>query len=204
MEAFSNQIRTWNPEKIKTSEIIIEQSVGKGLFISVSGFYYKIKDLISQHTDPADGFLIFRNIEDIHAKGIELEISKKWESGLEGRAAYSFQAAQNEQTGERLTNSSKHLAKLNLTVPFIKEKLFLGMEEQYASKRKTLANREADAFFITNMTLYSQNLLKGMEISGSVYNLFNEHYGDPAGAEFRQDVIEQDGRSFRIKLTYKF
>jgi len=192
------------PEKIKTSEIIIEQSLGKGFSISVSGFYYKIKDLISQHTDPSDGSLIFRNIEDIHAKGIELEISKKWESGLEGRAAYSFQDAQNEQTDERLTNSPKHLAKLNVTVPFIKEKLFLGLEEQYTGKRKTLANREADAFFITNMTLFSRNLLKGTEISGSVYNLFNEHYGDPVGAEFRQDVIEQDGRSFRIKLTYTF
>jgi iron complex outermembrane receptor protein len=192
------------PEKIKTSEIILEQSIGKGLFISVSGFYYKIKDLISQHADPADGSLIFENVENIHAKGIELEINKKWESELEGRVSYSFQNTQNEQTGERLTNSPKHVAKLNMIFPFIKEKLFLGVEEQYMSKRKTLANREADAFFITNMTLYSQKLLKGMEISGSVYNLFGETHGDPVGAEFRQDIIEQDGRSFRIKLTYKF
>jgi iron complex outermembrane receptor protein len=192
------------PEKIKTSEIIIEQSVGKGLFISVSGFYYEIKDLISQSTDPADDFLIFKNIENIHAKGIEFEIKKKWESGLGGWVSYSCQDTKNEQTGEKLTNSPKHMAKLNLTVPFVKEKLFLGIEEQYMSKRKTLANREADAFFITNMTLYSQKLLKGMDISGSVYNLFGKSYRDTVGAEFRQDVIEQDGRSFRIKLTYKF
>ncbi len=151
-----------NPEKIKTSEIILEQSIGKGLFISVSGFYYKIKDLISQHADPADGLLIFENIENIHAKGIELEINKKWENGLEGRVSYSFQDTQNEQTGERLTNSPKILAKLNITVPFIKEKLFLGAEEQYMSKRKTNAVREADAFFVTNMTIYSQKLMKGM------------------------------------------
>jgi outer membrane receptor for ferrienterochelin and colicins len=192
------------PEKIKTSELIFERSVGKGLFISASGFYYRIEDLISQHTDPADGLLIFKNIEDVEAKGVELEINRKWESGLEGRASYSIQDTKDVKTGERLINSPNHLAKLGITVPFIKERLFLGVEEQYMSQRKTLAGTAADSFFITNMTLSSQKLLKGMNISGSVYNLFGENYGDPVGAEFRQDVIEQDGRSFRIKITYTF
>jgi iron complex outermembrane receptor protein len=29
-------------------------------------------------------------------------------------------------------------------------------------------------------------------------------YGDPGAGEHTQDIIEQDGRSFRAKLTYKF
>jgi outer membrane receptor for ferrienterochelin and colicin len=192
------------PEKIKASEIIFEQSIGKDLTLSFSGFSYKIKDLISQQTDPANGFIVFNNVGSMHAKGIELGIDKKWESGLEGRASYSFQETQNQQTGEILTNSPKHLAKLNMAVPFIEKKLFLGIEEQYMSKRRTLADREADAFFITNLTLYSRELMRGMELSGSIYNLFDASYGDPVGAEFRQDSIEQDGRSFRVKLTYTF
>jgi outer membrane receptor for ferrienterochelin and colicins len=195
---------TLQPEKIQASEIIIEEYIGKDLLISVSGFYYKIKDLISQQTDPVDGLLFFKNVESVHASGIACEIKKKYESGLEGRISYSFQETRDEQTDRILTNSPKHLAKANMIVPFIKEKLFLGIEEQYMSKRRTPEDRETDAFFITNLTLYSRELMKGMELSGSVYNLFDETYGDPVGAELRQDTIEQDGRSFRIKLTYRF
>ncbi|MBI5196615.1 MAG: hypothetical protein HZA10_09865 [Nitrospirae bacterium] len=29
-------------------------------------------------------------------------------------------------------------------------------------------------------------------------------YGDPGAGEHTQDIIEQDGRSFRTKLTYRF
>jgi outer membrane receptor for ferrienterochelin and colicins len=192
------------PEKIKTSEIIIEQYIGKDLLISVSGFYYKIKDLISQQTDPIDGLLFFKNVESVHASGIACEMKKKYESGLEGRISYSFQETRDEQTGQILTNSPKHLAKVNMIVPLIKEKLFLGLEEQYMSKRRTLADRETGAFFITNLTLYSRQFMKGMELSGSLYNLFDKKYGDPVGLEFRQDTIEQDGLSFRVKLTYRF
>jgi iron complex outermembrane receptor protein len=72
------------------------------------------------------------------------------------------------------------------------------------SERKTLANRHIPGFFLTNFTLFNQNVLKGLEISASVYNLFDTRYGDPGGEEHRQDVIPQDGRSFRIKLTYGF
>jgi outer membrane receptor for ferrienterochelin and colicins len=72
------------------------------------------------------------------------------------------------------------------------------------SKRTTLASRYADAFFITNLTLFSQKLAKGVEVSGSVYNLFDEEYSDPASGEHVQDTIEQDGVNFRFKVTYLF
>lgn len=29
-------------------------------------------------------------------------------------------------------------------------------------------------------------------------------YGDPGAEEHRQDTIQQDGRTFRLKLTYRF
>jgi outer membrane receptor for ferrienterochelin and colicins len=47
-------------------------------------------------------------------------------------------------------------------------------------------------------------LLKGLEMSASVYNLLDETYDDPSTPFHRQDAIEQDGRAFRLKLTYRF
>jgi len=192
------------PEKIQTYEFIFEQYIGGHLRGTSSLFYYKIKDLINQTIDPADGFLVFNNTEKVEAKGIELELEGKWAFGLEGRISYTFQDVKNKSTNKTLTNSPKHLAKFNLIFPLMKEKLFFSVEEQFTSKRKTITDNEAKAFFITHVTLFSQNLIKRLEISGSIYNLFDKKYGDPGAGEHVQDILSQEGRHYRLKLTYSF
>jgi iron complex outermembrane receptor protein len=192
------------PETIRTYEIVYEQYLGKRFSATTSLFTYRIKNLISQILDPSDSLLVFRNIEEVKAKGIEFELGGKWPNGLEGRVSYSFTETEDLETGEVLTNSPKHLAKFNLIFPLMRDKIFMGMEEQFTGNRKTLAGKKADAFFITNLTLFSQNLIKGLDISASVYNLFNRKYSDPGGEEHLQDLLKQDGQTFRLKLTYRF
>ncbi|NUO09939.1 MAG: TonB-dependent receptor [Candidatus Brocadia sp.] len=80
----------------------------------------------------------------------------------------------------------------------------MGIEEQYTSRRKTISDNFADSFFITNATLYGRNIWKTLEVSGSVYNLLDKRYDHPASEEHLVDTIQQDGRIFRIKLTYSF
>ncbi len=135
---------------------------------------------------------------------MELDLEGKWASGWEGRLSYAVQKAINEKTGKRLTNSPQHMVKFNLIVPLIQEKLFASLETRYLSERRTLSGKMADDFFVANLTLFSQNFFKGLEVSGSIYNLFDERYGDPGSGEHRQDVIEQDGRTFWLKLKYGF
>jgi iron complex outermembrane receptor protein len=192
------------PETIRTYEIVYEQYLGRHFSATTSLFHSKIKNLISQVIDPSDSLLVFRNIEEVKAKGIEFGMGGKWPNGLEGQVSYSFTKTKDLETGELLTNSPKHLAKFNLIFPLMRDKIFMGMEEQFTGNRKTLAGRKADSFFITNLTLFSQNLIKGLEISASVYNLFNRKYSDPGNIEHLQDLLKQDGQSFRFKLTYRF
>ena len=192
------------PETIQTYELIWEQYLGNHLRGVASAFYYKIHDLISQEVDSKNNLLVYRNVDQIEAKGLEFEIDGKWPNFAEGRLSYTFQDTRNMETGSDLTNSPRHLVKLNLSIPIIRERLFFGFEEQYTSKRKTLAGKEADDFFITNLTVFSQGFLKGLEASASVYNLFDRKYSDPGAAEHVQDLLKQDGRSFRLKLTYHF
>ena len=106
--------------------------------------------------------------------------------------------------GDRFPNSARHLVKLNLLFPLIEEKVFLGVEEQYTSRKNTLSGSQTGDFFITNVTLFSRNLLKNLELSGSVYNLFNSKYFVPASGEHLLNSIEQDGRTFRVKATLRF
>ena len=192
------------PEKIRTYEVVYEHYLGDRLRLTGTAFNYRISDLIRQVEDPADGFLVFQNIEKIRAKGLELELEAKWGNGLQGRISYTFQEARDGETGSVPVNSPQHLAKLNLISPLFHGKLFAGVELQYVSKRKTLENNTSDDFFTANITLSSQKLVRGLELSASVYNLFDKRYGDPGSSEHRMDIIEQDGRVFRVKLTYKY
>jgi iron complex outermembrane receptor protein len=192
------------PEKIHTYEAAWEQFLGENLRLSASAYYYRIEDLISLHRDPDDDLLVFWNLEEVEAKGMEIELSGKWAGGWEGRVGYAYQEAKDSETGEIVTNSPRHQVKCNVVAPLYRDKLFAGGELWYLSDRITLARERAGDAVVTNLTLSARNLFKGLELSATLYNLFDVDYGDPGSTEHRQDIIDQDGRTFRVKLTYAF
>ncbi len=192
------------PETDTTYELIWEQYIGKYLRTSTSVYYNDIENLISYQADSIDSMATPYNSKGADAKGIELQLEGKSPQGIDGRISYELQRAEDAETGRMLTNSPENQVKLVVTVPLIAERLFLGSEFIYMSPRKTLAGAETDDAFITNVTLFAPKVTKRLKISASVYNLFNQKYGEPAGIDFRQDIIEQDGISFRLKCTYSF
>ncbi|HEX5854398.1 MAG TPA: TonB-dependent receptor, partial [Thermoanaerobaculia bacterium] len=84
------------------------------------------------------------------------------------------------------------------------EKLSGGVEARYTTRRLTLAGDEVGGFLLANVTLLSRSLLHGLDLSATIYNALDRRYGDPGAEEHRQDVIQQDGRSFRLKATCRF
>ncbi len=192
------------PERIKTYELVVEQYLGDHLRALGSLYQYNISGLISQTTDPSDGKLFYSNVDNITARGVELAMEGKWPSGLEGRLSYALQRTENDDLKQQLTNSPQHLAKANVIVPVIADKLFAGFEGRYTSSRLTLAGNSASPFYILNMSLFSQRIVKGWELSGHINNLMNQKYGYPGSGEHVQDVIDQDGRTFWVKLKYRF
>lgn len=191
------------PETIRTSELVLEQYLGDHVRLSASGYMNRIKGLISQQTGPADGLITFRNVEEISSKALELELESKMASGLEGRISYALQDTHDQQTQQALTNSPRQLGKLNLSVPLAKKMFYAGLELQYTSKRKTLDGSDTEAVWLPNLTLFSRKMEKGFDLSFSVYNLFDKRYGDPGAEEHRQNTIEQNGRNYRLKITYR-
>jgi iron complex outermembrane receptor protein len=197
-----------NPETINTYELVYEQGIGDHLRSSVDGFYNQIHDLITFE----NGF--YQNISEVETKGVELALEGFWPSGLRGRASYTFQNTHDEQSGTLVFDSPHNLAKLNVSVPLLRDRIFGGVEVQYVSKRTSshlgsaVAGEDAGDYAVVNLTMFSHKLVKGLEFSGSVYNLLDRHYSDPSpqvpGRPTQQDIIEQDGRTFRLKLTYRF
>jgi iron complex outermembrane receptor protein len=196
------------PEKITTGEVVVEQQMGQHLSGSVSGFYNDINNLIEQTTiaagEPNAGLIQLQNLGKANAKGLELALKGTWAGGWEGRASYSLTDARDGITGARLVNSPAQLAKFDLIAPLYQEKLFASLDCQVMSDRITLARQTDPGFGTVNFTLFSRQLIKGLELSASIYNLFDNKYSDPGGEEHLQDLIRQDGRAYQIKATYRF
>ena len=199
------------PETIDTYEAVLEQFVElfgiqwKG---TAAGYIYKIKNLITEQTDPTDpAFTLFRNSDTIDAYGVELELDGRIASGLGGRASYSRQKSEIQGTEGPLVNSPRSTAKLTLFLPVWGKKISLNPEVQYYSDRKTAPGRATPSvggYTVVNLTLFTQELLRGLELSATAYNLLDKRYADPTGAALAEDTIQQDGFNFRVKATYHF
>jgi outer membrane receptor for ferrienterochelin and colicins len=191
------------PERIETAELIVEQGFGEHIRGSAAAYEYWIHDLISLELDPADELMGFLNTDRVQARGIELELAGRWAGGLAARVSYALQEAKDSNTDERLSNSPTHLAKANCVVPLLDERFTAGVELQYTSERTAPDGASAGAFGIANITLLRKELLPGFDVSGGIYNIFDEQYADPVSLELPTSTLAQDGRTFRAGVTYR-
>lgn len=192
-----------DPEYIETYEAVIEQSLPGNVRLSVAGFTYYIDDLIALNPDT----LAFENIAHVRTRGAEFECDWHHSSGLRVLSSYTLSRAEDLSGNDRLSNSPEHLAKLAVMSPRLTRHLRVGVEGQYTSRTQTLPEREtryANSFSWANLTLLGESLKPGLDLSVSLYNLFNAHYDAVGSPGTVQDIVQQDGRSLRLKLTYRF
>jgi iron complex outermembrane receptor protein len=192
------------PETIHSYELDYEQGLPAGLRFSGSLYLEQIHSLIGQAIDPSTGLYYFANIDSVDAKGFQAELQGHWENGWRSTVSYSYSQTRNVATGAILSNSPRHLGKLNTVIPLWSDKLCLGVEFQAMSSRQTLAGNTVGPVGIVNTTLYSRHLLPNLELSASIYNLFNDQYADPASKDYTEDTTPDPGRTFRVKVIYTF
>ena len=198
-ELFDSRYQDIKPETITSYELIYDQGINQHLHSTLSVFRNELNDLVTFSAGR------FQNFDNATAEGFEVGLDGSWSGGLRSRLSYTRQETEDSTTGLPLPEAPRHLIKAGVTVPVYQEKVFGSLEVLYTSTRPTLAGNSADAYTVVNFTLFTQKLLKGLEFSGSVYNLFGDRFFDPARPLLhRQDLIERDGRSFRLKMTYAF
>jgi iron complex outermembrane receptor protein len=80
-----------------------------------------------------------------------------------------------------------------------------GLEIQHVGARHSYANTQVKGTTLANLTISSGRLLKDVALSASVFNLFDQHFTDPA-AYFNAplDRIPQDGREWRVQMILFF
>lgn len=190
------------PERIGTSEIAFEQYFARDYRFGFSAYRYDVHDLISQTAD-ALGEIYFANVENTRASGFELELAGTHGSGLFWRASAGLQRAHDAGNQQELTSSPRKLAKLSAAVPLGK-KATAGLELQYHGSMRTLAGARTGDFLLCHLTLTTRELGRGWKFGAGVYNLFDPAYGYPGAEDHAQDVLAQDGRSFRVNLSRRF
>jgi len=190
------------PEEITTYEFVYEQALPWEVRFSSSLYRYEINDLIS--ATEVEGGIRFENLNQAEAYGMEFGLEKRWKNGGLARVSYTLQEAQDGETGKVLSNCPRQIGQAQVIVPIWKDRIHTGLEVIHVDSVETESGRELDAYTLVNVTLFSRNLVKGLEVSASVYNLFDADAYFPVGAEVPYASIADEGRGFRCKLTYRF
>ncbi|MGH9797337.1 MAG: TonB-dependent receptor plug domain-containing protein [Candidatus Polarisedimenticolia bacterium] len=192
-----------DPETIDTYEVTFDHQPTPNVRVAASAYQYEIEDLISLTTDPGDGLLVFRNLERVRGRGLEVEVERRWAEGHRLRFSHAYQGTRDLGAGMSLSNSPRHLSKLHAGFSLLRDRLETGFELLSMSGRRTPKDTREPGRTLANLTV-TGFLPAGLTLSAGVLNLLDEEYGDPGSEEHVQDVIPQDGRSFRATVTKKF
>jgi outer membrane receptor for ferrienterochelin and colicin len=190
------------PESIRTYEVSIERQLGANARVTTSIFANDIHDLLSLESD-AGGDLFFENRGRARSRGGEAALELHSAFGLASRLSYSYQRTR-DGANLPLSNSPSHMIKADLTIPLWTQAAWASLDAQYLSSRLTLAHGRSGGFVLVNATLFAAHIMDRLEASASVYNVLDAKYADPGSTEHRQDAIQQNGRSFAVKLGWRF
>ena len=191
------------PETIDTHELVWERYTNNWLRTSISTYWYKADSLITLELDPSAPLgVTYVNEGRVRAKGLEFEAQMRIRGGVQGLASYALQRVTDQDTGEALINSPRHILKARVSVRGPTNQSFISFEALHLSNRTTLAGHSLPSRILASVTM-SQPMGRSFELVGTVRNLFSDPFSDPASDQHLQDSIPQNGRTFRIGLRWK-
>jgi outer membrane receptor protein involved in Fe transport len=190
-------------ESIDTLEFVADHRVGPDLALRASLYQWTMRDLITLDIDSVSGLPQYQSGDTVKAKGLELSADKTWSWGARLRGSVSLQRVR-LANGSPPLNSPQRLAKLNFSSPLPWAGLRLGYEWQYDSARRAQDGSELGGYALSNLHLSADGWAKGLEVTLSVHNLTDKRYAQPGADSNWQNAFEQDGRSTRLSLGYRF
>jgi iron complex outermembrane receptor protein len=202
-----------NPETLMSYELVLDHRFSDSMRGSASVFSYKVEDLLEPLTDPVDFAQFYHNVGSAEVQGAELALTKIWQNGLETHVNYTWQKAEDSNTGDWLSNSPKHMLKARASLP-VGDKWRANASASYISSMYSphteyALHSEAEHTNIASHTTVDLGLTgmpwKNLELGFHVYNLFDKEIENPYFAPFAgMERLKGGGRAFRVKLSYQF
>ncbi len=195
------------PTTLQTVEAGIGYSSQNKFHVSATYFATFIRDFIV----PTDTLLVpktdrsFANADAYDIQGLEFETKLNlWDHTL--FANYTFQHSKDKSTGESLPDVPAHIGSLGLTLALgdyfklTPAAIFRGSRPRFVTDTR----KDAPGYALFNLTLQAKTPIPGLELSGSIYNLFDKNYTNPAPVNGVPGDYPRPGRSFFLKAIYKF
>lgn len=192
-------------EQIKSYEAIAQWRSGSNLRLLGSVFYNDISQLleVGPTGDPDGNYSVF-NAGRYHAYGTELEAEQRWRNGRLLKASYTYSLLTDENAhGAWAKASPQNLFKFHYAEPLFDNHLTLGLESIFIDQRKTESGGLAKSYELVNINLSSDKLIRGLDTSLGVYNVFDSHY-QMLGVSDTLNILRMNGREFRLKLQMTF
>ncbi len=187
------------PEVIDSHNFAVERALTPNVRAVAELFYTRLNRLLDITEDPATGLSHFVNVASVTAKGLEFEVEAQ-HNGWRGDLNYVFQSG-HDRTGAALDNLPRHIAKLKFQAP-LHSRWMAGAELQYQGSQETYLHLRLANSLTTNLTLATRTPYRGFHVSASVYNLFDRTNYGPSSPELEQLRLRENGREFRIKVTW--
>jgi outer membrane receptor protein involved in Fe transport len=193
-------------ETIKTYEAVWERYLSADLRLSAGANINQVDNWIVQ-VDTGTA-LQFQNQPGITSRGIDLELEKNFAGGARLRTSYTGHFVPERPNG-LLNSPSRHLLKANFATPLPLAHWHLGLEAQYASGQITPTGRTS-SYVIANANLRWQPMgSDNTELALGIYNLFDTNHAhsfpdDSLYSGIPRESMEQDGRTWQLKLTHRF
>jgi outer membrane receptor for ferrienterochelin and colicins len=188
------------PEQIQSSEVVWEESLSEHVRMTVTAFSYDVEQIIEQRAT-VEGDIYFENAGRTRGRGFEAEVESRFGNGLVARAGYTFAQVRDRDSDQPVSNSPSNLATVTLQAPV--SRLFVALEGQYVGERLTLDGSAADGYFAPNVTV-SSAVDRRIGFGLSIYNFLNRRYADPGAEEHRQQSLQQDGVTARLRVHLRF
>lgn len=193
-----------DPEKINTFELGLGYNFTKHIRGNINYFFNRIRDrIILDKVQTPDKFA---NSGGARVLGVEAELKADYGNDNYAFANYTFQKAEETRNRNRLPDVPVHKANLGVNVGFWKYananvNTFISgpRPREYGDTR-----RDMPSYALVNLTLIGRKFMDNFEIKGSVSNLFNKGYDDPAPVDTVPTDFPQQGRSFIVELQYKY
>jgi len=187
------------PERNLAWEGNWDRDFSNGFLLSTALYANRMRNFVATNETDELGF---HNEGKMDTAGLETTLQKKWLGGATAILGYSNTFQQLGDDGDGKINSPKHLGKLNASIPLLKKKVFGTLDAQYVGRRSTLTQNTVSPYTTLNFTLLGRDIFGRLDLSASLYNALDKTFYDPGAEQHRQDALQQDGRSFRVKLVW--
>lgn len=212
--AANNPVAVGNPdldaETIDTFEIGLSHEVTSQFLYGINLFYYEIDDLIT--AEPISGPIAteYRNSGKRKGHGAEFETTYQALDNLKLIANYAYQNAKNERTDEAVGEAPNHQVYVRTEWRLLPQ-WHLNTQVNWVGEQKRVAadTRQPVAEYTTvDLTLRTDGLWRGLDMSLAVRNVFNEDVRDPSPYADPVPSIPNDfpmaGRNVVGELQYRF